>query len=249
MNGKGVICIRTSQREVTPEECGPNPDWTPGVFVEIRVQDNGCGISPHLLDRVFEPFFTTKPDGAGTGLGLSVVRGIVRTHGGHVAIESTVGQGTSVMVRLPQRDMPESETGLAQNVGLETRPAGKGEWILVVDDDRAVLTFAQKALQRAGYKVRLATHGLIALDAFEHHRDEIEAIVLDLTMPGTTGRDVLKGIRQLDASVPIIICTGYAHGGMDDDLLNQVQGFIKKPFRPQDLVEQVAEILATAREE
>jgi len=249
MNGKGVITIRTSQREVTPEECGPNQDWNPGIFVEIRVQDTGCGIPPDLLASVFEPFFTTKPDGAGTGLGLSVVRGIVRTHGGHVAIESTVGQGTAVMVRLPQRDIPAEETSVAGDTVPAAPAAGKGECILVVDDDRAVLTFAQKALQRAGYKVRLATHGLLALDAFEHHQDEIEAVVLDLTMPGTTGRDVLRGIRRIDASVPIIICTGFAHGGMDDDLLSQVQGFIKKPFRPQDLVDQVSEILAAAREE
>lgn len=249
MNGKGVITIRTSVREVTPEECGPHQDWNPGIFVEICVQDQGCGIPSDTLDRVFEPFFTTKPDGAGTGLGLSVVRGIVRTHGGHVTIESTVGQGTSVMVRLPQRDaLTEEVTPVDENPPI-AEPVRKGACILVVDDDRAVLTYAQKALQRAGYKVRMATHGLLALDIFEHHRDEIELIILDLTMPGATGRDVLKSLRQMDAGVPIMICTGFAHGGMDDELLSQVQGFIKKPFRPHDLIEQVGEVLLAAKEE
>jgi len=217
--------------------------------VLFQVTDSGTGMTPDVRNRVFEPFFTTKPDGAGTGLGLSVVRGIVRTHGGHVALESTVDQGTAVMVRLPQRDIPADVASTAGETVAGAQVTGKGECILVVDDDRAVLTFAQKALQRAGSNVRRATHGLLALDAFEHHRDEIKAIVLDLTMPGTTGRDVLRGVRQLDDSVPIIICTGFAHGGMDDGLLSQVQGFIKKPFRPQDLVDQVSEILATAREQ
>lgn len=249
MNGKGVITIRTSVREVTPEECGPHQDWNPGVFVEICVQDQGCGIAPEAIERVFEPFFTTKPDGAGTGLGLSVVRGIVRTHGGHVAIESKVGQGTSVMVRLPQRETLGEETTFVDEKPPTAAPVGKGACVLVVDDDRAVLTYAQKALQRAGYKVRMATHGLLALDIFEHHRDEIALIILDLTMPGTTGRDVLRSLRQMDARVPIMICTGFAHGGMDDDLLSQVQGFIKKPFRPDDLIEQVGEMLLAAKEE
>lgn len=249
MNGKGVITIRTSLREVTPEECGPHQDWTPGMFVEICVQDQGCGIAPDIIGRVFEPFFTTKQDGAGTGLGLSVVRGIVRTHGGHVTIESKVGQGTSVRVRLPQREAQAEEADRADENPPAAVPCGKGACVLIVDDDRAVLTYAQKALQRAGYKVRMATHGLLALEIFEHYRDEIELIMLDLTMPGTAGRDILKSLRKMDARVPIVICTGFAHGGMDDDLLSQVQGFIKKPFRPNDLIEQVAEVLQAAREE
>jgi two-component system, cell cycle sensor histidine kinase and response regulator CckA len=249
MDGKGLISIRTSLCEVTPEECGLHQDWTPGIFVEICVRDTGCGMDPKVLPRVFEPFFTTKPDGAGTGLGLSIVRGIVRTHGGHIAIESTPGQGTSVMVRLPQREIPAEpvETTL-QPVGPMESPAGRGACVLVVDDDRAVLAYAQKALKRAGYQVRLATHGLLALDMFEHHRNEVALIVLDLTMPGTTGRDVLQSIRGIDARVPIILCTGFAHGGVDDDLVSQVQGFLKKPYRPQDLVEQVSEVLAERQE-
>lgn len=249
MNGKGVITIRTSLREVTPEECSPHQDWNPGMFVEICVQDQGCGIAPDIIGRVFEPFFTTKQDGAGTGLGLSVVRGIVRTHGGHVTIQSKAGQGTSVTVRLPQREALAEEADRADEKPPVAVPSGKGACVLVVDDDRAVLTYAQKALQRAGYRVRMATHGMLALDIFEHHRDEIELIILDLTMPGTTGRDILRSLRQMDAKVPIVICTGFAHGGMDDDLLSQVQGFIKKPFRPNDLIEQVTEVLQAAKQE
>lgn len=248
MDGQGTITVSTALREVTPEECGPHQDWNPGLFVEMCVQDTGCGIAPELVERVFEPFFTTKPDGSGTGLGLSVVRGIVRTHGGHVAVESHVGEGTAVMVRLPQREPAAEQAGRTLGEPPTSAAAGKGACILVVDDDRAVLTFAQKALTRAGYRIRLATHGVLALDTFEHHRNEIRLILLDLTMPGTTGRDVLKGIREMDPAVPIIICTGFAYGGMDDDLLSQVQGFIKKPFRPQDLVEQVREVLESADE-
>jgi two-component system, cell cycle sensor histidine kinase and response regulator CckA len=249
MDGKGLITIRTGVREVTAEECGLHQDWTPGIFVEMCVRDTGCGIDPDVLPRVFEPFFTTKPDGAGTGLGLSVARGIVRTHGGHVAIESALGQGTAVMVRLPQGEVQTSQADTGdEETGIVRPAAQRGACILVVDDDRAVLTFAQKVLERAGYRVRMATHGLLALDTFEHHQDEVALIVLDLTMPGTTGREVLQGIRQIDKNVPIILCTGFALGGVDDDLVSQVQGFLKKPYRPQDLVEQIGEVLAARQE-
>ena len=257
MSDRGVITIRTTVREVTPEECRLHQDWAPGIFVELAVRDTGCGMSPDVLDRVFEPFFTTKPVGTGSGLGLSVVRGIARTHGGHVAIESSPGRGTTVMVRLPQSEpprspRPEPETPLEAQGEVEAGPSehatpvNAGRGILVVDDDRAVLTYAQKVLERAGYQVRVATNGRLALDQLEGHRDELSLVILDLIMPGTTGRDVLQRIRQRDANIPIIICTAFAPGGLDDDLVEQVHGFLKKPYRPRDLVDQVAEVLGAA---
>lgn len=251
MSGEGVIMIRTSVREVAPEDCRLNQDWSPGIFVELAVSDTGCGMSPEVLDRVFEPFFTTKPVGTGSGLGLSVVRGIARSHNGHVGVRSSLGQGTTVMVRLPQSVAPrvpavELETE-PDSVSAElAKPANGGQGILVVDDDRAVLTYAQKVLERAGYDVRVATTGNLALDLLDGHRDELSLVVLDLTMPGTTGRETLDKIRERDADIPIVICTAFAPGGLDDALVDQVQGFIKKPYRPRELVEQIGEVLESS---
>jgi PAS domain S-box-containing protein len=244
IEGPGTITVRTSEREVMPEECRVHHDWTPGIHVEIAVSDDGCGMTPEVMERVFEPFFTTKEAGAGTGLGLSVVRGIVLRHGGHLAIESEPGRGTTVMVRLPQSTAT-GKPAVSAGKELEDMPGpdGHGQTVLVVDDDRAVLIYAQKVLERAGYRVRLAMQGELAINLFDRHRDELDLIILDLTMPQVTGWDVLRHIRGRDSKVPVIVWTAFAPGGLDDELVEQVQGFIRKPFRPQELIEQITEVL------
>jgi CheY-like chemotaxis protein len=230
-------------REIAPEDCRLHQDWSSGIFVEMAVQDTGCGMGPAVLERVFEPFFTTKPVGSGTGLGLAVVRAIVRNHGGHVGIESEAGVGTTVMVRIPQ-SQPQVT---ARPEGPEVAPAayanGGSGCILLVDDDREVLTYAQKVLQRAGYRVYPASNGMMAIDLFDQHQAELSLAIVDLTMPGPSGRDVIGHIRGRSQTVPIILCTGFAQGGLDNAIVQEVQGFLKKPFRQRDLLELVAEVI------
>jgi CheY-like chemotaxis protein len=244
MQGRGTLTIRTQLREVMPEECRLQQDWTPGLFVEISVHDTGCGLQPKVKDRVFEPFFTTKGVRGGTGLGLSVVRGIVRTHHGHVAVESEgAGKGSTFRVRLPPLSQAKMQSDLpASNTAREQDDTG-GKMILVIDDERAVLTFAQKVLERAGYRVRLAIHATVAYEQLESFREELSLIILDLTMPGISGKEVLSEIRKTDPEIPVMVSSGFAEGGLDDDLVQQVQGFLKKPYRPADLIEQVREVL------
>lgn len=243
IEGKGTITIRTSVCAIAPEECRLYQDRTPGVYVEIAVMDTGCGMSEEVLDHVFEPFFTTKPPGSGSGLGMTVVRGIVRSHNGHVALESAPGRGTTVRVRLPQTHAAVNPEGSEGEV-LSPSADGHGQWIMVVDDEPSVVVYAQKVLERAGYRVRPVKDAVIFMPLFEQHRNEVALIILDLIMPGVSGRELLTWIRRIDPQVPVILSSGFVRGGIDNEMAGMVQGFLRKPYRPEDLLEQVRELLA-----
>lgn len=245
--GQGQITIDTSVRELTGAECRYHLGRSPGMYVEICVRDTGAGMTPEIVDRVFEPFFTTKEAGAGSGLGLSVVHGIVRNHGGHVDIESTPGKGTNVYVLLPQIEAAPVAVA-AEDVQVPASEELKGtEGILLVDDERNIVMYGQRVLSRLGYRVYPATSAELAREAFARHRDELALIILDLSMPETSGSELLAEFRRSDTTIPIVVATGFAPGGLDDDLVEQVQGFIKKPFTPRDLLEQVREVIDGAR--
>jgi PAS domain S-box-containing protein len=249
---EGTITLQTSVRDFTPDDCRGHEDWTPGIFVEMAVSDTGCGMTREMIDRVVEPFFTTKPSGAGSGLGLTVVRGIVRSHSGQWAIESVPDEGTTVRVWLPQSDAKVGIPGTA--VGLpaaevEQMEEEEGEGVLVVDDEQSVVVYVQRVLQRNGYHVHPVTNADMALEILQRHRDKLSLIILDLTMPGMTGRDLLLAVRGRGDDIPIILSTGFAHGGIDDEMVGMVQGFLKKPYRPQELVDLVREVLESAKSE
>jgi CheY-like chemotaxis protein len=252
IEGGGTIALRTSVKDFTPDDCRGHEDWTPGIFVEITVSDTGCGMTREVADRVMEPFFTTKPSGIGSGLGLTVVRGIVRSHNGQMAIDSAPGEGTTVHVWLPQSDRKvQPRAGKAPEIPAEAEAADEfdREGVLVIDDEQSVVVYVQRVLQRNGYRVYPVTNPGAALDVLDQNRDRISLIVLDLTMPGTTGRDLLQAIRGRGDDIAIILSTGFAHGGIDNEMVEMVQGFLKKPYRPQDLVDQVREVLDSAKAE
>jgi signal transduction histidine kinase/CheY-like chemotaxis protein len=250
VEGEGTITLRTSVKDFTPDDCRGHEDWTPGIFVEISVSDTGCGMTREVADRVLEPFFTTKPSGIGSGLGLTVVRGIVRSHNGQMAINSVPNQGTTVYIWLPQSDRKIQAT--VEEVGpvaVEQEEVDEldREGVLVVDDEQSVVVYVQRVLQRNGYRVYPVTDPNVAMDVLERNRDRISLVILDLTMPGTTGRDLLQAIRGRGDDIAIILSTGFAHGGIDNEMVEMVQGFLKKPYRPQDLVDHVQEVLDSAK--
>jgi two-component system cell cycle sensor histidine kinase/response regulator CckA len=245
--GEGQITIDTSVREVTGPECRFQQDRTPGTYVEICVRDTGAGMTPEIIDRVFEPFFTTKEAGAGSGLGMSVVHGIVRNHGGHVDIESAPGEGTNVYVRLPQIEGSTVHTERDEEVFATSDHLRGTESILLIDDERNIVMYGRRVLTRLGYHVYHATSADLAREAIARYQRELALIILDMSMPDTSGQELLAEIRQCDREIPIIVATGFAPGGLDDELVEQVQGFIKKPYTPQDLAEQVREVIDEAR--
>jgi len=178
-----------------------------GTFVRLTVRDTGHGISPDILEKIFDPYFTTKPQEVGTGLGLSMVHGIVKSHGGHITVESEVGKGTCFSVYLPtveEEVILEVEPQVFQDI-----PRGN-ENIMVVDDEEMIVQFTAEILQSLGYKVITAYNGQEALDKFLEDPDQVDLIITDMTMPKMAGTDLAKEVFAIRPKLPIILCTGHS---------------------------------------
>jgi hypothetical protein len=179
-----------------------------GPCVRFSVTDTGTGIEPALLERIFDPFFTTKGVGHGTGLGLSTVLGIVRSHHGFVNVDSRPGHGSTFSVYLPARTdtLPPPEPAPALPA-----PAGGSELILVVDDEESVLAVSRTLLQRRGYRVLAASSGAEALALFRPHAHEVALVITDLMMPGMDGTDLVPRLRELAPGLRVIGVSGINH--------------------------------------
>ncbi|PTX98586.1 transporter substrate-binding domain-containing protein [Opitutus sp. ER46] len=183
----------------------PPPGLPPGRYVRIGLQDTGPGIPPNVLPRIFEPFFSTKPAGEGTGLGLSVVHGIMHQHGGAVTVASELGHGTRFDLYFPVSDAPPA---LFREP--EPKPAsGRGEMILLVDDDDDCLRGVRQALTQLGYRVTAFSRAEEALAAYRARPDGFRLIITDLAMPGMNGLQFVSAVRTLDPEKPIVLASGF----------------------------------------
>jgi len=215
----------------------------PGSYVRLSVTDSGCGMPPEVRDRVFEPFFTTKEVGKGTGLGLSMVYGFVRQSGGHVAVESAPGVGTTVALYLPKATQkPDAEVEAIQTQAI---PPGS-ERILVVEDNEDLLEVTTAMLTTFGYRVICARNGAEAIQMLESGQ-EFELLFSDVVMPnGMNGVELAREARRLSKDIKILLTSGYAgdvleqHGAVDEFLI------IDKPFRLADLARRLRSILHEA---
>jgi len=205
----------------------------PGIYVQLIVQDTGSGIAPENLERIFDPFFSTKPAGEGTGLGLSVVHGAVTGLGGTIEVQSQVGKGTTFVVYLPCTDKKPVLTTLSQN---QLRTATGTERILVVDDEPAVLESTQFMLQQLGYRITACSSANEALTCFMANPTDFDIVLSDMTMPRTSGVELLRRIRELRPEIPVILMTGFA-GLLNEAELkrNGINEFIIKPLSSQEL--------------
>ncbi|WP_171966424.1 PAS domain-containing hybrid sensor histidine kinase/response regulator [Mariprofundus micogutta] len=172
----------------------------------MYVKDNGCGIADHILDKVFEPFFTTKEQGKGSGLGLAMVHGAIKTHKGAVEIDSKLGCGTTISLFLPlEQDL--NITGIQSEVSALERGAGEG--ILLVDDEELVREVNSEVLEDLGYHVFTAEDGMHAQQVYEQHASDINLALVDLVMPKVGGMELLAWLRHQDKTLPVILMTGY----------------------------------------
>jgi PAS domain S-box-containing protein len=239
ITGAGQITIETS-RVGGPElhEAGRNP--RAGEFVRLRVADSGCGMTEEVRARMYEPFFTTKEVGKGTGLGLPMVFGIVRQHKGWIECRSEVGRGTCFDIYLPRGEA--SRAAAAGPAAPELRRGGK-ETILVVDDEEMIRQLASAALRGLGYTVLQAADGQEAIDLYSREGDRIDLVLLDLTMPVISGHEAFRHLLKLDPRVRVLFASGYAVDQLSDLEKELMAGFVKKPYRPNDLIRSVEEAL------
>lgn len=242
MLGGGTLTLALTNRDLTAEDCIGQVDARPGPFVELRVNDTGQGMSPAVQARIFEPMFSTH--GPGRGMGLAVVFGIVRAHKGWVAVESTPGQGTTFHVYLPASTKPAQAP---RPVTPAAAPAAHpdGACVLVADDEPLVRELARSVLERAGFRVLTASDGSEALAACRGHVDAIDAVLLDYTMPGLTGLEVLQELRQFAPNLRVVFSSGYALEHEVQQFLDAgARAFLPKPYRPRDLVQAIQRALA-----
>jgi len=202
-------------------------------YVKLTVSDTGGGIKPDVLDRIFEPYVTTKPSGQGTGLGLAVVHGIVRSHNGHITVKNQPNRGVTMEIFIPLLQKQEE----VQVVRERTLPKG-GEHILVVDDEPQIVHMYRQALERLGYTVSSRTSSLEALEAFKSQPDQFQAVITDMTMPNLTGDRLAQHIRYLNSNIPILLCTGYGDKLSRNKAKNMgVDLLLMKPVGWTDLAE------------
>jgi CheY-like chemotaxis protein len=214
-------------------------DVPPGNYVQITIVDTGSGIQKDILPKIFEPFFTTKEASKGTGLGLSVVYGVVRSHNGYISVESEIGIGTAFTIYLPRIEKFED----VQSDAKTEKIIGGSEKILLVDDDLGANIVGVDILKELGYKVEAVRDGFHAIEKIQNDA-YFDLVILDLNMPGMSGKDVFYNLKKLRASLKILICSGYSDSILNDEAFNQaVDGFLYKPYLYEDLARSVREAL------
>ena len=201
----GELRFRLSRLTLKPGDPAPLTDMQPGEWVALSVVDTGVGISKEDLPHLFEPFFTTKEVGKGTGLGLAQVYGIVKQHEGHIAVKSEQGKGTTFTIYLPALSGPKAP----REGNTEKMRRGRGETILVVEDERVVLEAIRGMLEQANYHVLAASNVYEALDLYDQHQGEIALVLTDMVMPGLGGKDLIQILRARDPKIRIIAMSGY----------------------------------------
>ena len=219
----------------------PHPHLAMGPYVTLSVTDTGCGVTDAIKGRIFEPFFTTKPPGEGTGLGLAMVYGIVDAAGGHVAVDSAVGRGTTFTLYLPATMEPKHEA-VVKEVPRAT-PRSGGHRILVVEDEEAVRRLVGRILTGRGYRVVEAESGTDALAQLEVAEGRVDLLLTDVRMPGMSGRELALNVQMLYSGIKVLYMSGYAEDELAEDSIRGLETWIQKPFSAETLLTLVGKTL------
>ena len=237
---EGAVTVRTRAETIFKSDNRRSVDGTkmaPGLYAVLEVQDTGSGIDAQTLTKIFDPFFTTKF--TGRGLGLAAVSGVIRRHRGGMEVVTEPGRGSTFRVLLPASTARQTD---AVPVANET-PGRGSETVLVIDDEAVVRKVAQGALERSGYDVIVSSDGAEGLEQLRAN-PEIRLVLLDMSMPGMTGRRVLEELRLIRPRMPVVICSGYS----DDEVHRQfsgleMAGILQKPFTAQALTAKIRSVL------
>jgi PAS domain S-box-containing protein len=235
----GVLEVRLTNVVSEPALTEQMPDLKIGPYLKLSVTDTGHGIQPGDKERIFDPYFTTKEKGEGTGLGLAVVQGIVKSHEGGIMVESTIGKGSAFHVYLPriEKKMP------ADVAPASPLPTGR-ERILFVDDEKTLVEIGKQMLERLGYKVETRTSSVEALKLFQADPARFDLIITDMTMPNMTGEKLALEIIKIKPDAPVVLCSGYSNL-MAENIAREIgiRAFVMKPLVLQDLATTIRRVL------
>jgi PAS domain S-box-containing protein len=237
----GRLLIEAVNTAMDEQQAAFAPDARPGQYVRLLISDTGTGIPEEVKDKIFDPFFTTKELGKGTGLGLSTALGIVKSHKGFIHVYSEAGQGTKFTVYLPAHTAGRTAQLAAKQVEM---PAGRGELILVVDDEASVREITRATLESFGYRVLLASDGTDALALYAQHGSEIQAVLTDAMMPYMDGPATIRALQQLNQQIKVIASSGLAEQERVSEMAALgVSHFLPKPYTADRLLKLLAQAL------
>ena len=248
MPAGGRLVLRADNVVLDDHFATMHPQAAAGPHVRLQVEDTGVGIPESIQEHIFESFFTTKGEGEGTGLGLTTVHGIVRDHGGFISFTSREGRGTTFEIHLPAG--PEAQAGQEASPPPAAIPHGRGELVLVVDDEPEIRNANRRVLERHGYQVLAAKDGVEALAQFSAHQDEVRAIVTDVMMPQMDGLTLCRVLRRLRPATPVIVSSGGLFGKHGSEALRGlerlgIRHILHKPHNADRLLLTLADALRT----
>ncbi|MCX5846745.1 MAG: PAS domain S-box protein [Deltaproteobacteria bacterium] len=238
---KGELNIRLVPVEIKDSDAlSIQHGVTPGMYLKLTVSDTGHGIDPVIVERIFDPFFTTKKQGEGTGLGLSVVYGIIKSYGGTINVKSEVGKGTEFRVHLPLLVDAEGE----REEKVAAHIVGGEECILFVDDEEALVNLGKDMLTGLGYQVVGRTSSLEALELFRSRPDRFDLVITDMTMPNMTGIELTQEIMRIQPGIPVILCTGFSEAITPEKAKALgLREFIMKPIIKNQIASAIRQVL------
>jgi PAS domain S-box-containing protein len=237
----GRLTVETRSVDLTEKYCQSHPDCKPGRHLMLAMIDTGAGMDDATIARIFEPFFTTKEPGKGTGLGLAMVYGFVKSSGGHITVASEVGRGTTFRLYFPQVREPVSLGGKS-SPGLARLEKGH-ETVLLVEDDDAVRALTRRVLLGSGYVVLEAADGRDAVRVAEGHAGPIQLLVTDVVMPHMGGRQVAERIAAIKPGIKVLYCSGYTDDAVVRYGVESGIPFVQKPYSPAILTQKIREVL------
>jgi len=242
MSEGGRLSVKAENFTLSEEYAYKFHDAKPGQYVKISVIDNGTGMPPHILERIFEPFFTTKETGEGTGLGLSVMHSIVKSHGGFINVQSEVGKGSNFMIYLP---VGITVTTQQKADKIEEIPRGNNELVLIIDDEESMRILSKEILENYHYRAITAKDGREALTIYAELQSEIKVIMTDMMMPEMDGPATIQAIRAINQEVPIIAMSGLATDEQNllGDMGENIQASIAKPFSAGTLLRTINHVI------
>jgi signal transduction histidine kinase/ActR/RegA family two-component response regulator len=235
----GTVHVGASKIQITEKDAAQYPDLEPGAYLQLTVSDTGSGIPPDIKRRIFDPYFTTKDVGKGSGMGLAVVHGVVKSHGGRISIESEPGRGSKFTILFPAVE------GHSPEAVPKPKPVtGGSEKILMIDDEPSLLQTASCFLERHGYRVISTTDPGAALDLFGENPNDFDLVITDMAMPKITGVELSGKILQMRSDIPVILCSGYSESINASKAKSiGIRRYIEKPIKLSELAANIRDVI------